>query len=212
MASVESLTSGSAAYKASSIPELEANLASQASEGAAAAVYNFDVIKTLAKLYKCFPAEEKADNYEVMLKLALQQYPDTSNFSALTCLIPQKHKQEGGSCSLMIQSAELLEAAKFEAFWEVYPTKGDNSVRSGILKVFANVYQNIDSAIVMKALNFQSTDELAAFVKTTGEATVDGSSVIFTLNQFNSEENTNCALSSANLQINSISQILQRPQ
>lgn len=183
MSTIDSLTKGSAAYQASSIPSLEAHLSSQVG---GAVEYNFNVNRTLAKLYKCFPSLAKEENYTNMLQLSLQQFPDINDYEALLCLIPEERKP---SCSMIVQSSELLEAAKFEEFWKVYPNKSDEKIRAGIAKLFSNVYCKVDTDVLAKALGM-SSDEAITFTKSQPGIveSVDGSTAVFVSNSFNAKD------------------------
>ena len=192
MSSIGALTKGSASYQASSIPNLESYLSSQVD---GSAEYNFDVNRTLAKLYKCFPSLAKTENYTAMLQLSLQQFPYTNDFVALLSLTPEIYKV---SCSSIIHSSELLEAAKFEEFWNCYPNKGDKKIQSGIIKLFSNVFSKVGTDVLAKALGGITFDETIALAKSQSDVvkSADGSFVEFLPNTFNCKDITSSSTTS----------------
>lgn len=91
------------AYDPTAIPLLEAYVNAQVVEDAP---YSFDANRTLAKLYLFFPQLAVDNKTEVsmafILFLALLQYPFSSDFLALSCLISER-VQAKEPCTTLIR-------------------------------------------------------------------------------------------------------------
>lgn len=79
------------AYDPKIFPVLEAYVRAQVAEGAQ---YSFDANRTLAKLHLFFPQlvadSDGGSSMALVLFLALLQYPYSTDFFALSCLIPER--------------------------------------------------------------------------------------------------------------------------
>ena len=90
-------------YDPTAIPLLEAYVTAQVVDGAP---YSFDANRTLAKLHLFFPESAVDNKIEIcmalILFLALLQYPYSSDFLALSCLISER-VQSTEPCATLIR-------------------------------------------------------------------------------------------------------------
>jgi len=116
---IQAIISSSSLYSPSNKPKLDAYLRAQATGNVP---YSFNANRVLMKLYQFFPSTGSSDDKEkeransaLCLLLALLQYPLTTDIVALTCLIPERLKNQE-PCASILQCAEKLDSCQFVEF------------------------------------------------------------------------------------------------
>merc|ERR1719191_1778744 len=107
---IEQLLSGGGRYDIDILPQLEEYLQEQLDKG----TYDLDANLAILKLYLLYPEEAKVSVYEGILLKALMAFPAT-DFALCMYQIPEKHHS---TLKDVIRLSQLLETAKFKAFWK----------------------------------------------------------------------------------------------
>ena len=200
-ADVQKIVSGASPYSPSNKPKLEAYLRAQATGGAP---YNFDANRILIKLYQFFPCvtgedkDKERTNTALALTLALLQYPNTTDFLALACLVPDRLKSQEPGASI-VKCADLLDDCRFAEFWALWKTLESNTpssiaavplaqhhakLQTAICGVLALTYRTAPLKLVLAACDNADLGSMKAFVEKT-----DASSVYFVATADNTKRN-----------------------
>lgn len=167
------------AYNPEIVPQLEAYVEAQLTNAA----YSFDANRTLLKLYQFFPHLADEGYISKALFLALLEFPST-DFTALACLVSEKIQSREPSATL-VRCADLLETCKFSQFWPALRQLSTTStspslstaatssvairkVRTSILFLLSITYTTAPLAVVLSALELESSFALKDFLKEDG--------------------------------------------
>lgn len=204
---IKALLGSASLYSPSNKPKLEAYLGAQASGKAA---YSFDANRILMKLYQFYPlssseedAEKESSNSALALLLALLQYPVTSDFLALSCLVPERIQAQE-PCASILKCADLLDACQFAEFWTVYKLLESNppaafavvplsqhhaKLQAAICEVLALTYRTAPLSTATVALNVSSGSDLSGRKDLSQIESVDASNVYFKPTADNTKRN-----------------------
>lgn len=207
-ADIKAIVGSNSRYSPSNKPKLEAYLRAQATGNAA---YSFDANRILMKLYQFFPTtatgedkEKERNNTALALVLALLQYPTTTDFLALSCLVPDRLKSQE-PCASVVQCADMLDACQFAEFWKLWKSlevnphaaiapvplqKQHASLQASIGGVLALTYRTAPLKMVLAALDVAAGGELTTSpnLKPLIES-ADASNVYFTATTDNTKRN-----------------------
>jgi hypothetical protein len=151
---------------------LESYLLEQVSETSS---YDFIANKSLLKIYQCYPDLLKVESVQQLLMLALMKLPST-NFMALTYLLPSKLLSVNSQLKVFVTFAGLLENAKFIEFWSEYsqnkalvtsPTF-EKSIRQFILETISLTFRDLPLATLGAYLGYTES-ELSAFLSSSSD-------------------------------------------
>jgi len=107
---IEQLMASGGRYDLEILPQLEAYVEEQLSEG----TYDLEANLAVLKLYLLYPEQAKVRVYEGVLVKALMAFPAT-DFALCMYQIPEKHHSQ---LKDPIRLSQHLEMAKFKAFWK----------------------------------------------------------------------------------------------
>jgi hypothetical protein len=170
-------------YDRASIAQLEAFVAS----AVATEQYDFEIVKSLLKLYGVYPEETKVEVVANVLGLALMRLPNT-DFLSLACLVPHKLQKKEPLKTIFV-CADLLERCKLTDFWVQRADasvsglfngiKGfDRAVRGFAIGRAQAVYRNIPCEKLQAMLGFVTAGECTAFLKGCDAVEGDGSGAV----------------------------------
>jgi hypothetical protein len=204
-AEIQALVDSSSPYSPSNKPKLEAYLRAQATGNAA---YSFEANRILMKLYQFFPTtasvddkEKERNNSALALLLALLQYPNTTDFLALACIVPDRLKSQE-PCASIVQCADALDGCQYVEFWKLWKNLEGNTpaaiacvplaqhhapLQVAIGGVLALTYRTAPLKLVLAALDtgdLTSRADLKALVES-----VDASNVYFVATPDNTKRN-----------------------
>jgi len=165
---IQTLLSESA-YNPAIAPKLEAYVRAQVSAIASSIVasespnveYCFDANRTLIKLYQFFPQLEEEAGKDTITTLvaflALLQFPST-DFMALSCLIPERIQTQYEPCATLVRCADLLESCNFTQFWPEfrklgipeYGARDGEVVVSGDRKLLSNAVNGLNASSLIR--------------------------------------------------------------
>jgi hypothetical protein len=161
----------SQSYSSSSLPQLEAYLAAQAS---GAAPYLADAVRTTVKLYQLFPEKANQSNTAHACMLAMLEYPHT-DLLALSYMIPMD-TLETEPLQTIVKCSDQLDACQFAEFWKTLAAIASSSdpvlaqmatravpkLQKSILSILALSYKQAPAAVVRAALNAQNVAHVAS--------------------------------------------------
>jgi len=206
------------AYNPGIVPQLEAYVDAQLQSSTSEYSYSFDANRTLLKLYQFFPHLADEGYISKTFFLALLEFPST-DFTALACLVSEK-TQSREPCATLVRCADLLETCKFAQFWIALRQLSNSSTssssnsssslpaasstpksirkfRQSILYLLSITYTTAPLAVVLSALELESSFALKDFLKEAGNESAadlvsdvkEGECVDFKLTKDNTRRN-----------------------
>jgi len=157
-------------YDRTSIAKLEEFVASAVKNEQ----YDFEIVKSLLKLYGVYPEEIKIDVVANVLVLALMRLPST-DFLNLACLVPHKLQKKEPLKSIFT-CADHLDRCQFVEFWTARNAEGTSALFGGVkgfdaaVRVFAlscvqATCRNISTEKLQAILGFTAAADFSGFIK-----------------------------------------------
>jgi translation initiation factor 3 subunit K len=162
--------------------------------------YYFDANKALLKLYNATKSLANTDKIATVLMLALvEAYPST-DFLALSYLLPERYAT-AEPCSAVLECSQLLESCQFVEFWAALSKistadatmkalvgRSTEKLQRGILQVLAMSYKSAKLENVLASLNLKDAAALTQ-LKEPCVVSVSGDAVVFVATADNTKRN-----------------------